>query len=198
MAKNDKTKYKLFAAYYVGEANFNATRAAELAGFKASTKGSLQTQASAAMQMPEVQEYIREHVRATQITQEELLREMSDLARWNWRDQVEEVATMEQAKVFDTMMRGKVKALSDLMKLHSSDLAKEMAKVRKAIEQHREQFPDMSDAERADVFKAYIDPKMVEQVMRELLAEVENRKRLAEAEAEVADPFGTTEVGTVQ
>jgi hypothetical protein len=158
MAKNDNSRYLVFAAFYVGEAQFNATEAAKLAGFKASTRNSLNSQASEALRRPDVQEYIRNHVQKIEIKQEDLLREMYKLAMWDHekddpskrevdeeeedgatslKDLLDAPFSMEEAKLYDTKMRAKLKSLSDLLKTFDNDTARELEKVRKAIEEHR-------------------------------------------------------------
>jgi hypothetical protein len=210
MAKNDNSRYLVFAAFYVGEAQFNATEAAKLAGFKASTRNSLNSQASEALRRPDVQEYIRNHVQKIEIKQEDLLREMYKLAMWDHekddpskrevdeeeedgatslKDLLDAPFSMEEAKLYDTKMRAKLKSLSDLLKTFDNDTARELEKVRKAIEEHRRIHPETTDKEREQIFKDHINPKLVEQVMTELLAADANRDRLRLAEQEVADPM---------
>jgi phage terminase small subunit len=189
VAKNDTSRYELFAAFYVGEAQFNATEAAIMAGFKGKDRHSIQVQASEALKREDVQAFIRKHVSNAKITQDELLEEMANMARWSWQDNITNVASMEEAKVFDTMMRAKVKSVSDLMKLFSSEMQQELTKVRRIFEDHRTQHPEISDEQRAELFKQHIDPKMVDELMRELLANDANKQRLVEMEAEVENPM---------
>lgn len=204
MSKNDNSRYMLFAAFYVGEAKFNATEAAILAGFKGSSRKSLNSQASEALARPDVKEYISKHVQSTEIKQEDLLRELHKLAMWDHEAddpsvrevgetgngyEIEAPFFMEEAKLYDTKMRAKLKALSDLLKTFDSDTARELEKVRKAIEEHRRIRPDITDKQRAEEFKKVIDPKLVEQVMADLLAADANKKRLFEVEQEIADPM---------
>ena len=193
----------LFAAYYVGEAKFNGTEAAIMAGFKYKDRHSLNTQASIALARDDVKEYIRNHVGKVEIKQEDLLREMYKLAMWDHEKddpskrevdedvEIENVFSMEEAKLYDTKMRAKLKALSDLLKTFDNETAKELEKVRRAIEEHRRTRPDVTDDDRKKLFEEYIDPKMVRQVMEELLAADANKRKLLEVEAEVADPMQT-------
>jgi phage terminase small subunit len=170
----------VFAAYYVGEANFNATRAAELTGIVAKDRHSLNSIASSLLARPEVQQYIRTHVESVQITQTELLQELADMARWRWQDNIEDASmTMETAKVFDTMMRGKTKAMSDLLKQFQGDQSKELENLRKAIEQHKLDVPNISAEDRANLFKEHVDHKMVDQVMADLLKADENKRQMS-------------------
>lgn len=192
----------IFAAFYVGEANFDGTRAAELTGIVAKNRHTLNSIATSILAKPHVKEYILQQVQDAQITQGAIFTEMAKLAFWDHdrnrpsflqdRDEdgaivIDDAAmnpnAMAEAKWFDTMMKGKIKSLADLAKQFDSDTAKEISKVKKAIEQHREEHPTLSAEDRSDLFtKAGVDPKVVQQVMTELLKSDENRQRLAEIE----------------
>lgn len=81
LAKALTPKERLFAQFYVGEARRNATKAAELAGYKADNRNSLRAMGSGLLTKVNVRAYIDAFLDATAMTQAEIVAEISDIAR---------------------------------------------------------------------------------------------------------------------
>jgi hypothetical protein len=186
MSKDNSARKRLVVAYYLGEARFDQTRAMELAGYKSDNRTSLTRMATEMFSRSEIKAMIEEQVQTTELTQQEILDEYADLARWDWRDDYTEAKNnVISAKAFDTMMRGKITALAHMMKFTSGGDLEKIKAVKAAIEEDRRQRPHLSEEDRIKEFKAVVDPKMMKEVMRELLESDENRRRLEESEADI-------------
>lgn len=86
-------KQASFVSYYLGEARFNATRAAELAGYNA--KGhSLEAIGSENLTRPAIRKAIEEHRRMARMSAEEVLIELTTLARGESKDKVRALALL--------------------------------------------------------------------------------------------------------
>ena len=194
MSKDNTARYRLVAAYYTGEAQFNATRAIELAGYTAKDRKTLTSMASQIMKHPVVQQMIKEHVEQVEMTQGEILGELARLARWdheseeNQPDMVSPNANAE-AKKYDTMMRAKLTSLNNLLKINTAGIKDQVEKLAKAFEQHRIDHPEVSDEERAEQFKQHVPPNLVEEMLRNLMTKAENRRRMTETEAVIEEPM---------
>lgn len=186
MSKDNSARYRLITAYYLGEARFDKTKALELAGYMASSRENLRRMAQEIFKKEEIKRMIEEHVRAVEISQDEILKEYAELARMEWREDYEAAKTGAiNAKAFDTAMRLKITALAHLMKVTGDDLRKKIEHVKAAFEQHRKDNPSITDEQRIEEFKQYVDVDMMKEVVRDLLESDENRRRLEESEKEI-------------
>lgn len=190
MAKDLTRRLRLIAAYYLGEARFDKTTAIEMAGYKAKNRASLNSMAQELFKKPELQKMIETHIEKIEISQDELLREYHEMATYPWKVDYEAAKAGDiNAKAFDTMMRGKIKAISDLLKVAQNKAADQLSVLRSAWEQDRRDRPAVSDRTRATEFAKYFDRREIEDLMEELLdADRENASRLAEAEKDTANP----------
>lgn len=194
MSKKIDHRLELFALYYMGEARWNATEASIMAGYKAKNRHAQNTLASQLVNRPEVQKIIAEKVEEVGMTQSEIITEMVKLAKWDWTDKqnlpdLTGLTAGAHAKNYDTLMRAKLTALSALLKLQTNGIKDQMEKLKAAFQQHKQQYPEMSDEDRAEKFKEHIEPSLVEEMLRELMKSAENRKRLTESEAVIEEPM---------
>ncbi len=194
MSKDNTARYRLFAAYYLGEARFNATAAAEMAGYTAKNRRSLTNLAAQILSHPIVQEMITEKVNAVEMTQGEILAELARMARWDHEAEenapdLDSMNANAEAKKFDTMMRAKLTALNNLLKINTAGVKDQIEKLAKAFEQHRLDHPDIPDDKRAEMFKQHVPANLVEEMLRDLMTKAENRRRLAETEAAITSPM---------
>lgn len=79
-------KMRKFADFYVGEAGFNATEAAELAGYKAGTRKTLAQIGYENLRKPEIRAYIRKRLNEDAMSEAEVLRRLADIGRGNLLD----------------------------------------------------------------------------------------------------------------
>ena len=89
-------KQKSFVSLYLGEANFNATLAARLAGYRATTKHSFESIGSENLQRPAIAEKIDEHFKLAHVSAEEVLIELGKLARGSSKDKIKALALLSQ------------------------------------------------------------------------------------------------------
>ena len=83
MTKSLSPKQEAFVLAYIGEARFNATKAAIAAGYG---KGSPSSQGYALMQNPVVSARIREELSNRSLTADGVLSELADVANADWRE----------------------------------------------------------------------------------------------------------------
>lgn len=112
-------KQKAFADAYVGPAKLNGTEAARIAKYKGSD-GTLRVVAHENLTKPNVRAYIDDLLTADSMTAVEVLREISDVARSEWRDHLQIVTDPKTDEVVFVKMdlRSKVNALELLGKAH--------------------------------------------------------------------------------
>lgn len=121
MSEKEKEKLKLtgkqkkFADYYLGEAKFNASEAARLAGYSKKTAGSI---GHTLLKNVEVLAYMRDIQAAAGINEFQTLYELKDVGYSEWREHVQ-IIYDNQGNVKDVMvnLRDKVKALEILAKI---------------------------------------------------------------------------------
>lgn len=89
-------KQASFVSYYLGEARFNATMAAEKAGYAATSKHSFEAIGSENLAKPAIRKAIDDHFRMSRMTADELLDELSSLARGNSKDKIRAIALLCQ------------------------------------------------------------------------------------------------------
>ncbi|MDQ6907867.1 MAG: terminase small subunit [Chloroflexota bacterium] len=84
------TKQALFVDFYLGEAKGNATRAAELAGYSdGGGRAGLRRIGSETLAKPDVATAVRARLDELGLSQGEILAELADIARAEWRELVE-------------------------------------------------------------------------------------------------------------
>lgn len=89
-------KQQAFLNYYLGEANFNASLAARMAGYQANGQHSFESIGSENLVRPEIAAAITEHFKQSHVTAEEVLRELAILARGNSKDKIRALALLSQ------------------------------------------------------------------------------------------------------
>ena len=89
-------KQKSFVSLYLGTANFNATLAARLAGYRATTKHGFESIGSENLQRPAIAEKIDEHFKLAHVSAEEVLIELGKLARGSSKDKIKALALLSQ------------------------------------------------------------------------------------------------------
>lgn len=89
-------KQKAFVSYYLGEANFNATLAAKMAGYRATSKHSFESIGSENLTRPDIAARIDEHFKQAHVSAEEVLLELGTLARGDSRDKIKALALLSQ------------------------------------------------------------------------------------------------------
>lgn len=108
-------KQKKFCEAYLGEAKFNATKAAILAGYSEKTAGSTGYEN---LKKPEILAYMRENQSSAGINEFQTLHELKDVAYSDWRDHVVISYDHEgNEKECILMLKDKVKALEILAKI---------------------------------------------------------------------------------
>lgn len=165
-------RYRLLVSYYFGEARFDKTRAAELAGYSSKNRDSLKSLAWQLFQHPEVKSLMSQKVNKIEISQDKLLAELLELAEFDWRTEYEQVRTssdMVMAKAFDTVMRGKVKAIADLLKHSSASNRQQVDSVKAAISEWMTT-TNATAAEAEEMFASHVPEDVMREVMAELLA----------------------------
>jgi len=111
-------KQQLFVEAYLGAAKGNATEAARLAGYK----GNDQTLASVGaenLKKPQIASRVRARVDAAAMTADEVLKELSEVARSEWRDHVQ-IVYGSNGEILDAklQLKDKVRALELIGKHH--------------------------------------------------------------------------------
>lgn len=111
------TKEKAFVLAYIGEARFNATRAATMAGYSERTARS---QGSEILARPRVAEAVRTALSERSLTSEAVLAELSAIARAPWEEFVTVRTHPKTGEVLEVRMdlTAKVRALELLAKAH--------------------------------------------------------------------------------
>jgi phage terminase small subunit len=123
-------KQRLFAEHYVGEARFNATKAATLAGYSPKTAYEIGSQN---LRKLEIRARIDEVLEARGVNQFQTLSELSDVAYSEWRDHVQIIYDNEgNEKDAILQLRDKVKALEVLAKIQG--LTIERQEIRATVE----------------------------------------------------------------
>lgn len=192
MARDNTARLRLLVSYFLGEARFNQTKAAELAGYAAKDRKTLTSLASQLFDNPVVKKMIEEKINEVEMTQAEILSEMARLARWDHEDDTPDTSSLNanaEVKFFDTKMRAKLTALNGLLKLNTFGLSDKIAKLQSAFEKHREDHPDVTDEKRAEIFKEHVPAELVDEMLRKLMSDAKNRARLAETEAVIKEPM---------
>jgi phage terminase small subunit len=87
-------KQQAFLAEYLGPANFNATLAAQRAGYRATSKHSFESIGSENLTRPAIKAAIDEHFKAAHMSAEEVLQELSQLARGTSRDKIKALSLL--------------------------------------------------------------------------------------------------------
>lgn len=110
-----RDKRRAFAEAYVGEARFNATEAARIAGYKDAHNEGWRLKRNA-----DVAAYVRERLADQALAADEVLAELSDLAMAEWRDFLD-IRRDKDGEIVSVRMdlSGKVKALELLGKAHA-------------------------------------------------------------------------------
>lgn len=89
-------KQKSFVSFYLGEACFNASLAAKLAGYRASSRHSFESIGSENLTRPGIGAAIDEYFKQSHVSPEEVLRELAILARGNSKDKIRALALLSQ------------------------------------------------------------------------------------------------------
>lgn len=87
-------KQRKFVTEYLNGANFNATAAAQRAGYKATKKHTFESIGSENLQKPAIKQAIDEFFAGAEVSAEETLRELSKLARGDSKDKVRALALL--------------------------------------------------------------------------------------------------------
>jgi phage terminase small subunit len=108
-------KQEAFVLAYIGEARFNATKAATIAGYSNASK-----YGSDLRKNPEISARIAAELTARSLTAEEVLHELTDVATAEWRDFVQVRTNPKTSEVLDVRMdlSAKIKSLELLGKNH--------------------------------------------------------------------------------
>ena len=89
-------KQAAFVHAYLGEARFNATVAAKLAGYRATSKHSFESIGSENLTKPGIRRVIDDYFKLSRMSAEEVLIELTTLARGNSKDKIKALALMSQ------------------------------------------------------------------------------------------------------
>ncbi len=118
MADGLTTKQELFVDLYLGAAKGNATRAAELAGYEGS-RGVLARIGSETLAKPAVRDAVRARLDEIGLSQAEILAELADITRAEWRELIE-VKYNHKGEVVEARfnLRDKLMAIELLAKCH--------------------------------------------------------------------------------
>lgn len=113
MANGLTTKQEAFVVAYIGEARFNATRAARIAGYSVARQSG-----SECLSNPVIAARVKEELERRSMPAEAVIAELTDVATAEWRDFVEILMTDDDGQPlrvrFD--LRSKVNALELLGK----------------------------------------------------------------------------------
>jgi hypothetical protein len=114
-SKKMRAKHEAFALAYIGPARFNATKAAEMVGYKDAHNAGWRLRSNA-----DVRARIDEHLDVMALTAKEVLAELADVANAEWRDFVEILTYDDDGKPLKVKMDlgSKVKSLELLGKHH--------------------------------------------------------------------------------
>lgn len=110
-------KQQAFIDAYVGEARFNASKAALIAGYSEKSAGQLGWQL---LQIPTISARIKEILESRALSAEGVLAELADVATSEWRDHVEVLMYDREGNPVKTKMdlSSKVKSLEIIAKAH--------------------------------------------------------------------------------
>lgn len=116
-AKQLTAKQEAFVSAYIGEARFNATRAATIAGYP---ERSAYQRGFELVRKSEVRARIDEHLEALTLSAKEVLAEITDVASAEWRDFLTIKRNPKTGEEVDVSMDlgAKVKSLELLAKAH--------------------------------------------------------------------------------
>jgi hypothetical protein len=89
-------KQKAFVQAYLDGSNFNATVAAQMAGYKASSQHAFEAIGSENLAKPEIKAAVDEYFRRADMSAEETLRELAILARGNSKDKIQALALLSK------------------------------------------------------------------------------------------------------
>lgn len=117
LAKALTAKERLFAQAYCGEARRNATKAAEIAGYKDGP--GLRVTATRLLAKANVRAYIDAFLAAYSASAQEVLAELTDVAMAEWKEFIS-IKRDKDGEIVDVRMdlRSKVEALNILAKSH--------------------------------------------------------------------------------
>lgn len=87
-------KQASFVDKYLGEARFNASLAAKLAGYKATSRESFEVIGSENLTKPLIRKAIDDYFRMSRMTSDEVLNELSELARGSSKDKIRALALL--------------------------------------------------------------------------------------------------------
>ena len=112
-----KPQHEAFVSAYIGEARFNATKAALMAGYSERTAYS---QGSRLLKSAEIAARVRDELSTRAMSSEAVLSELADVASADWREFVQIKTDPRTGDVIDVRMDlgNKVKALELLGKHH--------------------------------------------------------------------------------
>lgn len=115
MANGLTNKQIAFVVAYIGEARFNATRAAEIAGYSKARQSGSET-----LSNPVVAARIADELKARSITGDGVLAELTDIATADWREFVHIKTNPKTGATIEVSMDlgAKVKSLEILAKAH--------------------------------------------------------------------------------
>jgi len=89
-------KQAAFVNAYLGEARFNATVAAKIAGYRANSKHSFEAIGSENLTRPGIRAAIDQHFKLSRMSAEEVLIELTTLARGQSKDKIKALALLSQ------------------------------------------------------------------------------------------------------
>lgn len=104
MARSLTDKQQAFADYYIGEAGWNATEAAAMAGYSGS-RATLGSIGSENLTKPKIRRYIEERLEEVAMSANEVLARLTDQARTSIADLVEIVHYQDDAGVWHTRVK---------------------------------------------------------------------------------------------
>lgn len=107
-------KQRLFLDFYLGEARFNATKAARLAGYSDPEVSGYDNK-----QNPVIRARIEERLKARALSADEVLAELTDVAASDWGDFLDVKMDLGRKVVAKMDLSSKVKALELLGKAHA-------------------------------------------------------------------------------
>ena len=112
-------KQELFVEAYIGPANGNATKAAKIAGYKGNDH-TLEVIGAENLRKPEIASRVRARVEQAAMSADEVLAELSAIARADWREFLQ-IRHNSKGEVVDAalLLRDKIRALELLGKYHA-------------------------------------------------------------------------------
>lgn len=110
-------KQRAFVDAYVGEARFNATKAARMAGY---SEKSAHTTGWELLQKPEIAVHVKQALESRAMSSEAVLAELADVASSEWRDHIIVRTNPRTGETMDVKMDlgSKVRSLEVLAKAH--------------------------------------------------------------------------------